>query len=115
MLSQRDIYKLSQVGITIFKNKIIVQDPENPGNHLFEIDQPKIAQLKVTATNDRDYSKTQRFGIFRAFRTYEAPRIYRLTIELKNGQKRFSRMTDIDLIGVNKAINKLNEIIQHES
>jgi len=111
MLSERECIKLKALGIYLTQNEIVCYKQGSEKVLLHQMQQADILSLKLSKTEDREFSIRQLFGWMIGNNKDEpihAARIYRLEFILKDSEKKIINLSNIDVIGMQRIIKKLN-------
>lgn len=111
MLSNKENIKLESIGIHLTRNEINCYRQGGEKVLIHQIPQVDIASLKLSKTEEGEFSVRQLFGWMIGHNKDEsihAARIYRLEFILKNNQKKSVNLSNIDVIGIQRIIKKLN-------
>ena len=118
MLSDKENIKLKSLGIHLTQKEILCYKKGGAKVLLHQLKQTDVVSLKLIATENREHSIRQLFGWMIGHNkddSIHAARIYRLEFNLKNNQKKWVNLANIDVITTQRIIKKLNAQFSHAS
>lgn len=117
MIEAKFISKLKTVGLELHDDFVILRGKKDFRKEKITA----IREIKLVETDDEDHSGFlghffNSFNRFNGNHSSAAPsKIYRLYIIKKDGEDFFRKAHSFDLIGVKKAVEKLNEALQKKT
>ncbi len=114
MLSDKENIKLKSLGIHLTQKEILCYKKGDAKVLLHQLKQTDVLTISLTKTKKRERSFKEWFGLSRE-ETMHADCIYMLEFNLKNNQKKWVNLANIDVITTQRIIKKLNAQFSHAS
>ncbi len=107
MLSNKENIKLESIGIHLTRNEINCYRQGGGKVLIHQIPQADVLKVFLIKTKKRERSFREWLGLSRE-ETMHADCVYKLEFILKDNQKKSVNLSNIDVIGIQRIIKKLN-------